>query len=134
MDDTTGFSGNYRIEISGWGLNNLFFVEKTALTWTEGEEKKLHLHHALPDGAIIFVRLIAPENSYSSVPVAYQVENVQPMNPEGLCEMRLLQLHPRSKARTRNKATSRSAESSSNSHRQKENSAQPENEEVLHEA
>jgi hypothetical protein len=134
MDDKTSFPGNYRIEISGWGLNNLFFVEKTDLPWIEGEEKKLRLHHALPDGAIIFVRLIAPENSYSSVPVAYQAENVQPMNSEGLCEMRLLQLRPRSRAHARNEVASRSAESSSKPHGQKESSAQPENEEVLHEA
>ena len=134
MDDKVSFSGNYRIEISGWGLNNLFFVEKTDLPWIEGEEKKLRLHHALPDGAIIFVRLIAPENSYGSVPAAYQVENVQPMNSEGLCKMRLLQLHPRSKAHARNEVTSRSAETSSKCQGPKENSVQPENEEVLHEA
>jgi hypothetical protein len=134
MDDKVSFSGNYRIEISGWGLNNVFFVEKTDLLWTEGEEKKLHLHHALPDGAIIFVRLIAPENSYRSVPVAYQIENVQPMNSEGLCEMRLLQLRPRSRAHARNDVASRSAESTSNLYETKEDSAHPENEEVLHEA
>jgi hypothetical protein len=134
MGDKVSFSGNYRIEISGWGLNNRFFVEKTDLPWVEGEEKKLRLHYALPDGAIIFVRLIAPENSYGSVPVAYQVQNVQPMNSEGLCEMRLMQLRPRSKAHARNEVASRSAESSSNSYEPKENSVQPENEEVLHEA
>jgi hypothetical protein len=109
-------------------------VEKTDLPWAEGEEKNLRLHRVLPEGAIIFVRLIAPENAYSSVPVAYQVENVQPMNSEGLCEMRLLKLHPRSKAHARNEVASRSAESSSNCHGQKESSAQPEDEEALHEA
>lgn len=134
MDDKTSFPCNYRIEISGWGLNNVFFVEKTDLQWTEGEEKKLRLHHALPDGAIIFVRLIAPQSPYTSVPAAYQVDNVQPMNSEGLCEMRLLQLHPRSRAHARNDVASRSAETSSKCQGPKENSVQPENEEVLHEA
>jgi hypothetical protein len=134
MDDKVSFSDNYRIEISGWGLNNRFFVEKTNLPWLEGEEKKLRLHHALPDGAIIFVRLIAPENPYSSVPVAYQVENVQPMNPEGLCEMRLLQLHPRSKARARGEGASRPTECSSNPHEPKVNSTHRETEEILNEA
>jgi hypothetical protein len=134
MGYKTSISDNYRIEISGWGLNNIFFVEKTDLLWTEGDEKKLQLHHALPDGAIVFLRLIAPEASYNSAPVAYQVGNVQPMNPAGLCEMRLLQLHPRSRARARSEGASQPTECSSNPHEPKENSTHREPEEVLHEA
>ncbi len=76
MPDAATLSGNYRIEVSGWGLNDAFFVEKTDLHWTECGEKKLLLRHALPDGAVIFVRLIAPETSFGSVPVAYQVERL----------------------------------------------------------
>src|ERR1700686_2643460 len=97
MVDTANLSGNYRIEVSGWGLNDSFFVEKTELQWNEGADKKLLLRHAVPEGAVIFIRLMAPENSFGSVPVAYQVESVQPMNSIGLCEMRLLRLHPRSR-------------------------------------
>src|SRR5258708_37752082 len=100
MVDTANLSGNYRIEVSGWGLNDAFFVEKTELQWTEGADKKLLLRHAVSEGAVIFVRLVAPENSFGSVPVAYQVESVQPMNSFGLREMRLLllRLRPRSRA------------------------------------
>jgi hypothetical protein len=134
MGDTATLSGNYRIEVSGWGLDDAFFVEKTELLWTEGGEKKLLLHHALPDGAVIFVRLIAPESSYGSVPVAYHVKSVQPMNTAGLCEMRLLRLQPQSKARSRSEVASPSAQFSSKPCEPKESSIHLELEEVLHEA
>jgi len=134
MSDTATLSGNYRIEVSGWGLNDAFFVEKTDLHWTEGGERKLMLHHALPEGAIIFARLIAPETSHGSVPVAYQVESVQPMNSSGLCEMRLLRLQPRSKAHIWDQIASPSAKYSSKGAEPKESSIQTELEEVLHEA
>ncbi len=134
MADAATLSGNYRIEVSGWGLNDVFFVEKTELVWTEGGEKKLLLRHALPDGAVIFVRLIAPETSLGSVPVAYQAECVQPMNSTGFCEVRLLRLHPRSKAHTRSGIASQSAKHSSKACGPKESSMHSELEEVLHEA
>src|ERR1700730_3804776 len=134
MGDTATLSGNYRIEVSGWALNDAFFVEKTDLHWTERGERQLMLPHALPEGAVIFVRLIAPEMSYGSVPVAYQVEGVQPMNSNGLCEMRLRRLHPRSKAHTWDRIASLSAEYSSINYEKKKSSIEPELEEAHHEA
>jgi hypothetical protein len=134
MADAGSLSGNYRIEVSGWGLNDVFFVEKTDLHWSEGGEKKLFLRHALPDSALIFVRLIAPETSFNSVPVAYQVECVQPMNSTGFCEMRLRRLHPRAKAHARSEIASQSAKRSSKVCEPKESSMHSELEEVLHEA
>ena len=134
MDGTATPQGNYRIEVSGWDLNDFFFVEKTELLWSEGGEKRLLLHHALSEGAVIFVRLMAPETSSGLVPVAYQVENVKPMNSTGLCEMRLLQVHPRSKAHTRSNFASLSAEYSSKTEEPMESSIELELEEVLHEA
>jgi hypothetical protein len=134
MGDAATSKGNYRIEVSGWGLNDVFFVEKTDLVWSDGGEKRLLLHHALSEGAVIFVRLRAPETSYGSVPVAYRVDNVQPMNSVGVCEMRLVQVHPRSKVPTRSNFASLSAESSSKSKEPMESLTQLELEEVLHEA
>jgi len=134
MGEITGLSGSYRVEVSGWGLNDAFFVEKTDLVWTRGEEKKLLLRHTLPNGAIIFVRTAAPGVSCDSVPVAYRVENVQPMNCAGQCEMRLLQLHPRSKESCTGDTASHVQERSVSNCEPKESSKQPEREEILHEA
>ena len=134
MGDPATLSGNYPIEVSGWGLDDAFFVEKTDLLWAEGGEKKLLLRRGLPDGTIIFVRLLAPETPFGSVPAAYQVESVQPMNSSGLCEMRLSQLHPRSRPLHRSEIASPSAEPSSKACEPKESSIQAELEEVLREA
>ena len=98
MGNTLNYPGNYRIEVSGWGLDNIFFVEKTDLLWSQSGGKQVRLHHALPDGTIIFVRLVAPQSMNGSIPVAYQVEGIKPMDSNGQCEMRLLQLCPRKKA------------------------------------
>ena len=134
MDGTATPQGNYRIEVSGWGLNDVFFVEKTDLLRSEGGQKRLLLHHALSEGAVIFVRLMAPETSCGLVPVAYQEESVKPMNSTGLCEMRLVQVHPRSKAHTRSSFASRSAIYSSKYIEMMESGTELELEEVLHEA
>ena len=132
MVDTANLSGDYRIEVSGWGLNDAFFVEKTELQWAEGADKKLLLRHAVPEGAVIFVRLMAPE--FGSVPVAYQVESVQPMNSFGLCEMNLLRLRPRSRAHSGREIASPLTGRSSKTYEPKESSSRPELEEVLYEA
>lgn len=95
MGNSYNSPGDYRIEISGWGLDNSFFAERTDLIWTPGGEKKVQLHRALPEGAIVFIRLLSSESSTGSVPVAYQVQGVGPMDRYGLCQMRLAQLHPR---------------------------------------
>ena len=86
MSDTVISPGNYRIEVSGWGLNDDFFVENTDLLWNEGGEKRLLLHQALLEQAVIFVRLTGPEHTHGSVPIAYQVADVRPMNSIGLRE------------------------------------------------
>src|ERR1700674_319809 len=110
MRDKANGSGNYRIEVSGWGLDECFFMEKADLLWTEGNDKTLLLRHALPDRAMIFVRLLADGAPGDSVPVPYQVENLQPMNRIGLCEMRLLPLHPRAKSPEVDETAPRTAE------------------------
>jgi hypothetical protein len=96
-----GYSFNspddYRIEISGWGLDNSFFAERTDLLWMLGGEKKVQLHRGMAEGSIVFIRLLSFESSSGSVPVAYQVRGVGPMDCNGLCRMNLTQLHPRSK-------------------------------------
>ncbi len=63
---------DFRIEISGWGLDNSFLVERTDLLWTSDGEKHVQMHRALPEGAVVFIRLLASEPSNGSVPVAYR--------------------------------------------------------------
>ena len=95
MGNSFDYPGDYRIEISGWGLDNSFFAERTDLIWTADGEKQVQLHRALPEGAVVFVRLLASEPSTGTVPVAYQVHDVVPMDCNGRCQMRLSQMRPR---------------------------------------
>jgi hypothetical protein len=97
MGNSFDIPGDYRIEVSGWGLDNSFFAERTDLLWTIDGEKQVQLHRALPEGAIVFIRLMSSEPSAGSVPVAYQVRSAVPMDRNGRCQMKLAQLHPRSK-------------------------------------
>jgi len=97
MGNSFSSSGNYRIEISGWGLDNSFFAERTDLLWTAVGEKQVLLHRALPEGAIVFVRLLTSEPSTRTVPVAFQVHDVVAMDCSGRCQMRLVQMLPRVK-------------------------------------
>jgi hypothetical protein len=89
--------GEYRIEISGWGADNSFFVERANLAWKAGGEKQVHLFRVLPEGAMIFVRSISSDPSNLSVPVAYKVKTVLPMDSEGRYPVNLVRMHPRSK-------------------------------------
>lgn len=98
MTNTFNSPGNYRVEVSGWGLDDVFFVEKTELLWSQTGDKYVLLHRALHEGAMIFVRLLDSDSTKGSVPVAYQVNRVRAMDCNGQCEMRLQPLHPRSKA------------------------------------
>jgi hypothetical protein len=93
----TNVPSHFRVEVSGWGSDDSFFVEKTDLTWSGSGDKKLLLHHALAEGALIFVRLQASRFASSPIPIPYEVSGVEPMNRNGQCELRLTQFHPRSK-------------------------------------
>jgi hypothetical protein len=133
MTEIMKLSGNYRVEISGWGRDAGFFVEKTDLYWGHGGDKKVSLHHNVPEGAILFVRLLSPETVSGALPLAYRVAEVQVMDCNGLCEMSLLQLHPGKKVSLSVEPASYCQEDSGRKGtcEPKENSAQMETEEIL---
>lgn len=134
MNDRESSFENYRIEVSGWGLDDCFFVERTDLLWTAGNDKKVLLRHALPDGAMIFVRLLGDGLPGGSVPRAYRIENLQPMNRIGLCEMRLLPLHPQEKTPAGDEIARGFGQTSEEWEDSMQDSLLAEPEEVLHEA
>ncbi len=98
MSAHISLSTSYRIEISGWDVEQNFFVERANLDWSEEQGKKVQLRHPLRNGAVVFIRLIAPTASGQSFPIAYQIENVGPAKSSGAWEVRLMQLRPRSGA------------------------------------
>ena len=98
MNDTSRVSESYLVEVSGWGLDEEFFVEKTELFCNEADgDRKIRLRQTLNKGTVIFVRLLAWQYASGQMPVAYRVESIQSMTSADNCEIHLLQLHPRSK-------------------------------------
>jgi hypothetical protein len=84
----------YRVEVSGWDKNQAFFVEKSELEWNEDSSKQVVLRHMVPDGAVIFLRLLQPISTSRSHPVAYEAEFIS-MTPDGQHQFRLYQACPR---------------------------------------
>ena len=87
-------ASTYRVEVSGWDKNQAFFVEKSELEWSEECGKQLLLTRAIPDGALIFLRMIASMSVDRSDPVAYETEFVE-TTPDGLHQFRLHPVSPR---------------------------------------
>jgi hypothetical protein len=87
--------GDYRIEVSGWGADNSFFVERADLVWTAAGEKQICLLHELPEGAVLFARSISNETSNASVPVAFRARTVIPTESKDRYQIDLVRMHPR---------------------------------------
>jgi len=83
-----------RLEVSAWDKNEMFFVEKSDLAWDEFAGKHVSLEHMLPDGAIVFVRMLQPTAPRPAPPIAYQVEFIG-RDPQGCHQFRLNSVHPR---------------------------------------
>lgn len=96
MSSQDWLSTHYPIEVSGWDLDENFFVEKTNLEWSEERGKRVQLHRPLRDGAVVFVRLLARASSSQDFPIAYQAEVLPSQQSDGSWEFGLVQLHPRS--------------------------------------
>jgi hypothetical protein len=87
----------YRVETSGWDVDENFFVEKTDLEWAE-EEKTIHLQHPVRKGTVVFVRLMGNEASENAFPVAYQAAAVTYRTHERCYDVSLMQMLPRTQA------------------------------------
>lgn len=95
MGNSFNQPGDYRVEISGWGLDNCFFVERTELLWGADGGKQVCLHRVLAEGNVVFVRLLPWEPTTATIPVAYEVQAVTPMDRDGKCRVNLAQMRPR---------------------------------------
>jgi len=85
---------HFRVEVSGWDEDEIFFVEKSHLDWDDYAGKHISLRHMLPEGAIVFVRVLQPTALRPAPPIPYQVEFVG-CDSEGLHQFRLNTVRPR---------------------------------------
>ena len=84
----------FRVEVSGWDENEIFFVEKSDLEWDNFAGKHISLQRMLPDGALVFLRVLQPTTLLQPPPAPYQVEFIG-CDPEGRHQFRLNPVHPR---------------------------------------
>ena len=87
----------YRVEASGWDMDENFFVEKTELDWTE-DEKTIHLQHPVRKGTVVFIRLMEMDVQENAIPVAYQAASVTYKMGEGFYDVCLVNMLPRMQA------------------------------------
>ena len=85
---------SYRVETSGWDVDENFFVEKTNLEWTE-EEKTVRLQRAVRKGTVVFVRLMGRDVQEDAFPIAYQAASVTYRMHERCYDVSLIQMSPR---------------------------------------
>src|SRR2546428_13924586 len=70
MSAHISLSTSYRIEISGWDVEQNFFVGRANLAWSEEQGKKGQLRNPLRNGAEQLYLLIAPPAPGHSFPIA----------------------------------------------------------------
>jgi hypothetical protein len=87
-------SSLYRVEVSGWDKSRTFFVEKSELEWNEDSGKHVTLSSAVPDGSVIFLRLIQPLSADRSQSVPYETEFLS-VTADGQNQFRLHPVSPR---------------------------------------
>jgi hypothetical protein len=94
LTETAAGVDHFRVEVSGWDEEEIFFVEKSHLAWDEIVGKHISLRHMLPEGAIVFVRVLQPIAVRQAPPMAYKVEFIG-CDPGGLHQFRLTTVQPR---------------------------------------
>jgi hypothetical protein len=93
-------SNCYRVEVSGWDASDAYFVEKTTLDWSGGDEKEINVKPPLREGSIVFVRLLQQFGSVDSFPIAYRASSVR-AGENGRTLVQIERLHPREPFRDR---------------------------------
>jgi hypothetical protein len=83
----------YKVEVSGWDVNQEFFVERADLQWSETSGKHVLLSHPVAEGALVFLRLLQPTSFDRVHPVPYHAESVGPTG-SGRYLVGLLSAHP----------------------------------------
>jgi len=94
-----GKENTYQVEISGWDLDDNFFVERTDLLWGQNDRKMVLLRRPVVEGALVFVRLTLPIEYGHSCPIAYHVASVNASADTNSWEVALTKVRPRNSTR-----------------------------------
>ena len=95
----------YRVELSGWDVNEEFFVERSALQWGEGELRRALIRRKVRRGALVFIRLLQDATPSRTFPVAYRARQVRESEGSDSFELTLSQVWPTDPAESPGGAT-----------------------------
>jgi len=94
LSETLPIASGCRVEVSGWDEDEIFFVEKSELSWDDFAGKHISLKHMLAEGALVFIRTLQPTAPERSFPIAYEAEFIG-CDVHGAHEFRLNAVQPR---------------------------------------
>jgi len=94
LSETLPILGSCCVEVSGWDEDEIFFVEKSELSWDDFAGKHIALKHMLGDGDLVFIRMLQPTSLQRSFPIAYETEFIA-CDAHGSHEFRLNAVQPR---------------------------------------
>jgi len=95
----------FRVEISGWDVNEQFFVERSALQWGEGEKRRALIRRKVRPGALVFIRLLQDSVASRTFPVAYRARQIRECEGGGNFELVLSQVWPKESAASQGDST-----------------------------
>ncbi|MGB8494440.1 MAG: hypothetical protein WCE53_08590 [Candidatus Acidiferrum sp.] len=94
LSEALPIASSCRVEVSGWDEDEIFFVEKSELSWDDFAGKHISLKHMLAEGALVFIRTLQPASLQRSFPIAYEAEFIG-CDVDGSHEFRLNPAQPR---------------------------------------
>ena len=94
LSETLSVVSACRVEVSGWDEDEIFFVEKSELSWDDFAGKHISLKHMLAEGALVFVRTLQPASPQRSFPIPSEAEFIG-CDVQGAHEFRLNSVQPR---------------------------------------
>jgi len=94
LSETLPIASSCRVEVSGWDEDEIFFVEKSEISWDDFAGKHISLKHMLAEGALVFIRTLEPISLQRSFPAAYEAEFIG-CDADGYHEFRLNPVQPR---------------------------------------
>ena len=87
-------ASSFNVEVSGWDINENFFVENTLAEWKDSG-KSVRLRRAIRQGCLLFVRLLDANGNRDSYPVAYRARGVSAGERYDLSYVELAPVPPR---------------------------------------
>jgi hypothetical protein len=84
----------YSVEVSGWNVENRFFVERTSLYMGQPGTKTVVLHSDLRSGLLVFIRLLSTTFAGKRYPKVYRVQAAELPDHAGFSRVHLAASEP----------------------------------------